>query len=182
MNTPSVKNPQSFSLMPTIVHVVIVAGFLSGMVAIFATAAWLSFPGSLVANVVDGITMPSKDFWPLNALAQQPVQPQSTAICGRCGTVEASHTVVTESEVSPNSFGSAIGGLIGLQFGGGREVGMLVGALAGKTVEKKTQSSARNEVTVRLGDGSTMVILEKHTVRREPGDRVKVVNGMLRRN
>jgi outer membrane lipoprotein SlyB len=178
MNMPPVANTQSIFQMSLIVRVVIGFGLLSGMVAIVATAGWLQYPARWEDR-------PSENFLSSNVLAQQTAgQSQANAFCGRCGTVEESRTVVTDSEgeVLQTAAGRNIGSLIGLQAGGGREVGMLVGALAGNAVGKKTMATSGNEVTVRLGDGSTIVIREKNSARWEPGDRVKVVNGVLRRN
>lgn len=179
MNMPSVANTQSTFLMSLIVRVVIATGFLSGVVAIVATAGWLPYSGSSLVDVVRQQDGSSGGFWSLDALAQQS---GVTAICGRCGTVESTRTVVSygEGEMLPGA-GGAIGGLIGLQAGGGREVGMLFGALAGKTADKKKPPVTLSEVTVRLGDGSTMVIRDKQSAGWKNGDRVKVVNGALRR-
>lgn len=170
--------------MPLIVRVVIVIGFFSGVVAIVATAGWLPYPAGGFPDVVRQDGRPSAGFWTSNALAQQTAAPPAVAICGRCGIVEASRTVVTDSEgeIMPSAENRAIGSPIGLQAGGGRAVGMLVGAATGVAVGKEMTAGTRNEVTVRLGDGSIMVVREKHAARWEPGDRVKVVDGVLRRN
>ena len=180
MNTPVVSNAQSF-LMPLIVRVVIVIGFFSGTVAIAAITGWLSYPSSSFANADRWEDRSPENLWPSSALPQpHSVRSGAAAVCGRCGIVEASRTVFAESE-GDGVAGRAVGTLIGLHAGGGREIGMIIGAVAGNAVERKMKVVPQNEVTVRLGDGSILVVRDKHPARWQPGDRVKVVGGVLRK-
>jgi outer membrane lipoprotein SlyB len=180
MNTPVVSNAQSL-LMTLFVRVVIVIGFFSGTVAIAAIMDWLFYPGSSFANAGRWEDRSQENLWLSSALPQPfSVRSGAVAVCGRCGIVEASRTVIAKSE-SDSDAGRAVGTLIGLHAGGVREIGMIIGAVAGGAVAKKMKATPQSEVTVRLGDGSILVVRDKHPARWEPGDRVKVVGGVLRK-
>ena len=108
--------------------------------------------------------------------------------CAECGVVESVREIDTKGEGSGVGAvgGAVVGGLLGNQVGAGRGqdvmtvVGVVGGALAGNEVEKRAKSSKSYSLTVRFNDGSSRVISESNPPSWRAGDRVKVVNGVIR--
>jgi outer membrane lipoprotein SlyB len=84
--------------------------------------------------------------------------------------------------------GAVVGGLLGHQVGGGSGkqiatvVGAVGGAVAGNEVEKRMGSTKKQEITVKLDDGSSTVISDSGPAVWHTGDHVKIIDGALRRN
>lgn len=86
--------------------------------------------------------------------------------CVDCGTIQSVREIDTKGE------GSGIGAV----------VGAVGGAVAGHEIEKHARSVKSYEITVRFDDGSTRVISEANAPVWRAGDKVKVVNGVIRSN
>lgn len=88
--------------------------------------------------------------------------PRPQALCAHCGTVESVTPIPAEGTPSGVGAvaGAVLGGLLGNQFGGGDGKtlatigGVLGGAYAGNTVEKRMHQQTRYRVVVRMDDGS----------------------------
>jgi outer membrane lipoprotein SlyB len=84
--------------------------------------------------------------------------------------------------------GAVVGGVLGHQVGDGdnRKIGVVVGAVAGgllgNEIEKHVKSTKTFEIAVRFDDGSNRVITEATASPWRVGDKVKVVNGVIRSN
>ena len=112
---------------------------------------------------------------------------QAQSHCRDCGTVESVREIAQEGQGSGLGAiaGGVLGGLLGNQVGGGsgRKVatvaGVVGGAYAGHTVEKKTRSTQQYEITVRLDDGSMRTISETEKPAWHTGDRVRVSNDRI---
>lgn len=109
------------------------------------------------------------------------------SLCRDCGTIESVREIAQEGQGSGLGAiaGGVLGGLLGNQIGGGsgRKVatvaGVVGGAYAGHTVEKKTRSTQQYEITVRLDDGSLRTINETEKPAWHTGDRVRVSNDRI---
>ena len=77
--------------------------------------------------------------------------------------------------------GAAMGGVVGNLFGGGKGNaiatvgGAIAGGLAGNAVEKGVTSSQAYQITVKLDDGRTIVIVQETDIHFEPQQRVRAV-------
>lgn len=116
--------------------------------------------------------------------------PRSAVKCAECGVVQFVREIETKGEGSGIGAvgGAVVGGVLGNQVGGGdgkdiaTVVGAVGGAVAGNEIEKRVKSTKSYEITVRFEDGSTRVINEANASAWRVGDRVKVVNGIIRSN
>lgn len=114
---------------------------------------------------------------------------QAQSLCRDCGTVESIREIAQEGQGSGLGAiaGGVLGGLLGNQIGGGsgRKVatvaGVVGGAYAGHTVEKKTRATQQYEITVRLDDGSLRTISATEKPAWHSGDRVRVSNDHISR-
>ena len=91
-----------------------------------------------------------------------------------------------EPAVLGTILGGLAGGVIGHQIGGGRgnDVATVAGALGGAYVGNKIEKSRegdRYRITVRLEDGTRLVLEQMGEGELRIGDRVKVVNGRVLR-
>lgn len=111
-----------------------------------------------------------------------PARPQ----CANCGTVASVTPIAQEGKPSGMGAvaGAVLGGLLGNQFGGGDGKtlatigGVLGGAYAGNTVEKRMNQQTQYRVTVRMDDGSTRS-LEQSSPAFGVGSRVSVQGNVL---
>ena len=158
---------------------------LAGIAAVFG---WI--PGSL-GGVTDGAAV-SATGKPLATVAKTAVgkTPVPAAICVHCGVIVSIEEVVAKGEGSGMGAvgGAVVGGLLGHQVGGGSGkqiatvVGAVGGAVAGNEVEKRMGSTKKQEITVKLDDGSSTVISDSGPAVWHTGDHVKIIDGALRRN
>lgn len=100
--------------------------------------------------------------------------------CGRCGVIEA----VREKTVSLAGRGSVTGAPLGQQLVGfSRDltnlIGLLLVAMDSRAAAQATRPVTVQELTVRFDDGSSRVLTEVNPRARQPGERVKVVNGRI---
>lgn len=81
-----------------------------------------------------------------------------------------------------------MGGLLGNQVGGGSGkdiatvAGAVGGAVAGNQIEQSVKSTKSYDITVRFEDGSSRLFHEANPSAWRSGDRVKVINGVIRSN
>ena len=99
-------------------------------------------------------------------LAERPAPEPEPIVCATCGVVAK----ITEVQQAGQRTGvgavagAVVGGVVGNQVGGGsgRKIataaGVIGGALAGNTIEKKRKASSWYEVTVRMENGDRQVI------------------------
>ena len=110
--------------------------------------------------------------------------------CAECGVIESIHEVNTKGEGTGLGIvgGAVVGGLLGNQVGGGRGkdiatvAGAVGGGVAGHQIEKSVKSTKSYDITVRFEDGSSSVIHHANPSAWHLGDRVKVIDGVIRSN
>ncbi len=118
----------------------------------------------------------------------QPSAPPATAArtCHQCGTVESITPITQEGQASGIGAvaGGLLGGLLGNQVGGGEGktlatmAGVVGGAWAGNTVEKRMKPHTSYRVSVRMDDGSLRSI-EQASPSVGVGSRVQVQGSVL---
>lgn len=120
--------------------------------------------------------------------SQRPVQvSRAPLICNSCGQVESVQAIQQAAPASGLGVaaGAVLGGVLGNQVGGGngRTLATIAGAVgggyAGNEVEKRTRTSTRYEVRVRMENGDLRTFPQSGSDGWRPGDRVEVVNGRL---
>ena len=112
--------------------------------------------------------------------------PSAHAVCASCGTVESVTPVAQEGKPSGMGAvaGAVLGGRLGNQFGGGDGKtlatigGVVGGAYAGNTVEKRMHQQTSYRVLVRMDDGSVRSV-EQSTPTFGVGARVSVQGNVL---
>ncbi len=117
-------------------------------------------------------------------------EPDSPAVCRQCGVIDSIREVTTKGESSGLGVvgGAVVGGLLGNQVGAGNgknvatAVGAVGGAVAGNQIEKSVNSTKSYDITVRYEDGSSGVIHADNGSTWRPGDRVRVVDGVIHSN
>jgi outer membrane lipoprotein SlyB len=127
---------------------------------------------------------------PARAKARAAPARVASSKCADCGVVESVREVDVKGQGSGLGAvgGAVVGGVLGNQVGGGRGkdvmtvVGAVGGAVAGNEVEKRVKSTKSYEITVRFDDGSSRAISEANAPSWSAGDRVRVVNGVIRSN
>ncbi len=113
---------------------------------------------------------------------------QTATKCRECGTIQSVREIDTKGEGSGIGAvgGAVVGGVLGNEIGDGNDIATVVGAVggavAGNEIEKHARSGKCYEITVRFDDGSTRVISEANAPVWRAGDKVKVVNGVIRSN
>ena len=123
-----------------------------------------------------------------------PPPPPSAApvriICSECGVIESVREITKEGQGSGVGAvgGAVLGGVLGHQVGGGRGrdlatvLGALGGGLAGNQVEKNAKTATEYRITVRFEDGTTRLFPSATPPTWRPGDKVKVLNGVIQAN
>jgi outer membrane lipoprotein SlyB len=111
--------------------------------------------------------------------------PVAKAMCRECGVIVSMREVETDGEASGVG---AVGGAIGNQVGHGTGkkfatvAGAAGGAVAGHQIEKYVKRETSYEIIVRLEDGTSRVFHEPTSSTWRSGDRVKIIDGALRKN
>jgi outer membrane lipoprotein SlyB len=196
MNAPVQNFPQS--RMPPMLVIVAIAVILFCAVGIAAIMGWIpasrsSNPDVVVAAVPEKAATPVKHAAPVAQVTHRPVAvavAPARAVCANCGVVESTREINTRAEGSGvgAAGGAVVGGLLGNQVGGGNGktaatvVGAIGGAVIGNQIEGKVRAVHSYETTVRLEDGSTRAIQQAEQPVWRTGDRVKLVDGVLRSN
>lgn len=126
------------------------------------------------------------------AQANPPAPPAEPArkLCHDCGVIESVREFDKPGEASGLGAvgGAVVGGIVGNQVGGGRGrdlmtlLGAVGGGIAGHQVEKNARKTREYQTTIRFEDGSTRVIPQDTPPSWRPGDKVKVVDGMIQPN
>jgi len=124
------------------------------------------------------------------ALSKLDTSSTRAARCAECGVIESVRAIDAKGEGSGIGAvgGAVVGGLLGNQVGGGdgkkimTAVGAVGGAVAGNEIEKRVKTTRSYEITVRFDDGSSRVISEADTPTWHAGDKVKVIDGVIRSN
>ena len=119
-----------------------------------------------------------------------PARMTAVANCAECGVVESVREIDAKGLGTGLGAvgGGVLGGLLGNQVGAGRGkdvmtvVGVVGGAVAGNEVEKRVKATKRYEVTVRLNDGSSRVVSEANPPAWRAGDKVRIIDGVIRSN
>ena len=114
---------------------------------------------------------------------------QAAAACTACGTVTSVRAVTQQGEAGllGPAAGGLVGGAIGSQIGGGSGkalatiAGAAGGAAIGTEVERRSKSTTRYVVGVRMNDGTTRSFNYQSAPAFRSGDRVRVVEGRLER-
>lgn len=181
MTRPAVAMPKSSFMLPWAAKIAMIIGLLLllWLVAFTSNVGW--FPN---INEASGGAFPGSS---VGKPASTASSTRALVSCGRCGIVESSRKVITSR---PGATGGAVLlALLGLQAGaGGRgsDIAIMAGAFSGKqagnAVENKAQTGALSEIIVRMEDGSVNLVRDQYPTLWNAGDRVKVVNGVLRRN
>ena len=120
--------------------------------------------------------------------ANAPLSPP--APCHDCGVIEAVREVTHDGEGSGLGAvaGGVVGGVVGNQIGNGRGrdlatlAGIVGGAMAGHQIEKTQRKTAQYEIVVRFDDNSTRKFTQDQPSAWQPGECVKVQNGVLASN
>lgn len=110
--------------------------------------------------------------------------------CAECGVIQSIREIVERGEGGAvGSIGGAVvGGLLGSQVGGGRGkdvatvAGAVGGAVTGNEIQKRVNTVTHYEIVVSFDDGSSRVFTETNPTLWRAGDRVKVVDGVIRSN
>ena len=114
----------------------------------------------------------------------------SKSMCSNCGVVESTREITTRASGTGvgAAGGAVVGGLLGNQVGGGHGkevmtvVGAIGGAVAGNQIEGQIKAVHSYDITVRLDDGSIRVINQATQPGWHAGDRVKIVDDVVRSN
>ncbi len=115
---------------------------------------------------------------------------EAPTVCTSCGVIESVREIKTRADGSGvgAAGGAVVGGLLGHQVGGGRGrdvatvLGAIGGAVAGNQIEGQVRANSSYDVTVRMNDGSTRTLHETAEPSWHAGDRVRLVDGVLRAN
>jgi outer membrane lipoprotein SlyB len=145
---------------------------------------------------------------PVEAPAQQPAKKQVAAkhkpvmhehehamlpvesakpVCANCGVVLAVNVIEVEGKGSGVGVvaGGVVGGLIGNQVGQGTGndlatvAGVLGGAFAGNTIEKKSKKTKSYDITVKMDDGSEHTYRQATDPDMVKGQKVKIENDVV---
>lgn len=187
MQTVASKSPH---LLTWLAGISIIVFCLAGVAAI---AGWIptSFGSPANSSAVGELPVATTSAAaPKTRKSPAPVaeNPSVGAKCVDCGVIESNRVVDTPGETSVLGAvgGAVIGGVLGNQVGAGRGkqlatvAGAVGGAVAGNEIEKRMNSGRRYLITVRFEDGTTRVFTEAAPMQWVAGDRVKVVDGVIR--
>lgn len=116
--------------------------------------------------------------------------PVAKPMCRECGVIVSMREVETEGEASGvGAVGGAVGGgAIGnpVGHGTGKKIATVAGAAGGAVadhqIEKYVKRETSYEIIVRLEDKTSRVFHEPTSSTWRSGDRVKIIDGALRKN
>ncbi|MDE2341916.1 MAG: glycine zipper 2TM domain-containing protein [Betaproteobacteria bacterium] len=109
-------------------------------------------------------------------------------VCTTCGVITSIRLVERPGEATPLGMvaGGLLGGILGHQVGGGggKDLATIAGAvgggLAGREIEQRARSTRVHEITVRMEDGREHTFTQQANPAFVVGDRVRLVQGVLR--
>ncbi|MFT6653869.1 MAG: outer membrane lipoprotein SlyB [Marinomonas primoryensis] len=173
MTTPIKTSPSPLLWISSI------AIILFSVVGIAAFMGWL--PTAYGEQNTDGTSE-------VASLTDRPVT--NKAICVDCGVIVSTQLINNVKNTSGVGLvgGAVVGGLLGNQIGGGRGkdlatvAGAVGGAVAGNEIEKSAGTSQHYEITVRFENGSSRAFNQVNQPTWQPGDRVRVIDGVIRSN
>ena len=124
---------------------------------------------------------------PARAAVPPPPPVVVAAICRECAVIEEVREVEKAGQGSGAGAvgGAVVGGVIGHQMGGGRGrdvatvLGALGGGLAGNQIEKNAKKTVEYQIVVRYEDGTKGLFTQATPPSWRPGDKVKVINGVI---
>src|SRR3989442_8078504 len=124
---------------------------------------------------------------PVHPAVVPPPPPRVAAICRECAVIEDLREVEVAGQASGAGAvgGAVVGGVIGHQVGGGRGkdvatvLGALGGGLAGNQIEKNAKKTVEYQIVVRYEDGTKGLFIQATPPSWRPGDKVKVINGVI---
>lgn len=137
-----------------------VAVFALGCAALFSTGCTTSSSGNVFAR---------------DEALHASVMVEGTVIEVRAGKIEGEQSGLGAVG------GAAMGGVVGNLFGGGKGNtiatvgGAIAGGLAGNAVEKGVTGSRAYQITVKLDDGRTIVVVQETDIQFAPQQRVRAV-------
>ncbi len=124
---------------------------------------------------------------PAHATVPPPPPVVVAAICRECAVIEEVREVEKAGQASGAGAvgGAVVGGVIGHQMGGGRGrdvatvLGVIGGGLAGNQIEKNAKKTVEYQIVVRYEDGTKGLFTQATPPSWRPGDKVKVINGVI---
>jgi len=124
---------------------------------------------------------------PARAAVPPPPPVVVAAICRECAVIEEVREVEKAGQASGAGAvgGAVVGGVIGHQMGGGRGkdvatvLGVIGGGLAGNAIEKNAKKTMEYQIVVRYEDGTKGLFTQATPPSWRPGDKVKVINGVI---
>lgn len=185
------QNTNSRYTMMWIAGIAITLFSIAGIAAIMGWIPTSIAGGGTTANVASTDAKAAAPKSSNNATAPVRVASNtpSRSVCADCGIIESSREITEKGTGSGvgGVGGAVVGGVLGHQVGGGRGkdlatvAGAIGGAFAGNEIEKRVKSTTSYEVTVRFEGGATRTFNED-TPKWRVGDRVRVVDGVIRSN
>jgi len=118
-----------------------------------------------------------------------PSPPPVAAIpCRECAVIDEIREIEKDGEAKGGGAiaGSVVGGVLGHRFGSGRGndiatvLGAVGGAVAGHQIEKNANKTKEYQIFVRYEDGSRGLFTQGTPPSWRPGDKVKIVDGVIR--
>jgi len=178
------SNDPPLQSAPSLAWMAGIAVILSLTAGVAMLMGWIPDP---VDGVINRMQAPGDEKVSLNSSHDKDL---AATTCARCGVIVSIRSIVTRGGgggLGPSG-GAVIGGLLGLQLGGGRgsDIAILAGAAggayAGNEIGKKGKPGQNREITVQHDDGSATVLHLAEAGAWHTGDHVKVVAGVLHRN
>jgi outer membrane lipoprotein SlyB len=122
------------------------------------------------------------------APAVVPSPPVAAAACRECAVIEEIREIEKDGEGSGGGAvaGGVVGGVLGHRIGSGRGndiatvLGAVGGAVAGHHIEKNVTKTKEYQIFVRYEDGSRGLFTQGTPPSWRPGDKVKIVDGVIR--
>jgi len=143
-----------------------------------------------VKSVTDNapVTVAQSEQTPMMAPPPPPATTEPPKLlCYDCGVIESVRQVERKGDGS--GLGAAAGGVLGAVLGHqtgsghGRDamtvLGAIGGAVAGNQIEKNVKKAVNYQITIRFDDGSTRLITQPTAPAWRPGDRIRLVNGII---
>jgi hypothetical protein len=148
--------PQSGSALHPLLWVAGVALIVFCGVGAAAMMGWIGGPAAKTAEAASAAKLDKAR--PAAEKPRTAVKSPVTWLCLECGVVQSVH------EVDSKGAGSG------------------VGAVLGNEVEKQVKHTKTYEITVRFDDGAIRMITEPTAPSWRVGDKVKVLNGVIKQN
>jgi outer membrane lipoprotein SlyB len=117
-----------------------------------------------------------------------PPSPVAAAACRECAVIEEIREIEKDGKASGGGAvaGGVVGGVLGHRIGSGRGndiatvLGAVGGAVAGHQIEKNANKTREYQIFVRYENGSRGLFTQATPPSWRPGDKVKIVDGVVR--